>query len=421
MQSNKKPWPLRTIYGIRERINTNPDFQRPPVWSNAQKQLLIDTILRDYDVPKLYWQKTGSRPDKYDVVDGQQRLRAIWEFFDGGFKLPKDADPIDGESIAGCSYEDLPDELRMKLDVYPLDIVVLEDTDDDEVREMFLRLQNGTSLKSQEKRNAYPGKMRDFVRQLSEHPFFGKVGFTNARFTHDLVAAQMICLELAGGPSNIKNADLNRMYRDNTDFDPKSQEAKAVNRVLNILNEVFPEKTPELERYNVISLYCVIAELTKQYVLEEAKPKLFNWFIDFEKQRRDQEAKPEDEADPEWIAYKDKISHSTDSAESIRWRMEFMFRNLLETIPALPRKDNQREFTHLQKITIFRRDKGICQLRLKCDRVKLTWDDWHCDHILPWSKGGRTTVENGHVACSPCNLAKGNAAFNSPLEQELGR
>ena len=62
MQSNKKPWPLKTIYGIKERINTNPDFQRPPVWSKAQKQLLIDTILRNYDVPKLYWQKTGSRP-----------------------------------------------------------------------------------------------------------------------------------------------------------------------------------------------------------------------------------------------------------------------------------------------------------------------------------------------------------------------
>jgi hypothetical protein len=32
----------------------------------AQKQLLVDTILRDYDVPKLYWRKIGSKPDKYD-------------------------------------------------------------------------------------------------------------------------------------------------------------------------------------------------------------------------------------------------------------------------------------------------------------------------------------------------------------------
>ncbi len=175
MQSNKKPWLLKTICGIKERINTNPDFQRPPIWSKAQKQLLIDTILRDYDIPKLYWQKTGSRPDKYDVVDGQQRLRAIWEFFDGGFKLPKDADPIDGEFIGGCSYEELPDALRMKLDVYPLDIVVLEDTDDDEVREMFLRLQNGTSLKSQEKRNADFDSKSQEAKAVKRSPSLGVI------------------------------------------------------------------------------------------------------------------------------------------------------------------------------------------------------------------------------------------------------
>ena len=71
MENNKKPWPLITVCGIQERIDTNPDFQRPSVWSKSQKQLLIDTILRYYDVPKMYWRKISSMPDKYDVVDGQ--------------------------------------------------------------------------------------------------------------------------------------------------------------------------------------------------------------------------------------------------------------------------------------------------------------------------------------------------------------
>src|SRR3990167_5814992 len=102
MNINKRPWPLSTIYGIRERIDTNPDFQRPAVWGRSQKQLLIDTILRDYDVPKLYWRKTSSKPDTYDVVDGQQRLRAIWEFFEGEYKLPKDSDSLDGFEVSSC-------------------------------------------------------------------------------------------------------------------------------------------------------------------------------------------------------------------------------------------------------------------------------------------------------------------------------
>lgn len=314
--------PLATIHGIRKRINTNPDFQRPAVWGTSQKQLLIDTVLRDYDVPKLYWRKTGTKPDTYDVVDGQQRLRALWDFFDGHFKLPKDADPIDGEDIAGCAYQDLPDELRSRFDVYALDVVVLEDTDEDEVREMFLRLQNGTSLKAQEKRNAYPGKMRDFVRELAQYPFFSSVGFTNSRFAFDHVAAQLVCLEIQGGPANVKNADLNRMYEGNRDFDGKGVVAKAVRRVLDFLVTTFPNKTPELERYNVIALYCVVSELLRQYVIDEVRPIFHDWFIGFEQTRRDHDLKSiEEDVDPEWTTYREKISHSTDAAESIRWRM----------------------------------------------------------------------------------------------------
>lgn len=410
MKTNKKPWPLGTLshaHGIRRRIDTNPDFQRPAVWTTAQKQLLIDTILREYDVPKMYWRKLAGTPDRYDVVDGQQRLRAIWSFVDGDFRLPKNAEPVEGMATAGSGYETLPDDLRVRFDTYALDVVVLEDTDEDEVREMFLRLQNGTSLKAQEKRNAMPGAMREFVRSLTQHEFFGRVGFANTRFTHDQVAAQMACLELAGGPVNVKNSDLNRMYEAHQGFDMRGATAKAVRRTLGLLAEVFPDKTPELERYNVIALYCIFAELQRVYVIANIKSELRGWFLDFEGKRRSQEALDEDHGDAEWVTYKERISHSTDAQESIRFRMDFMLRHLLERFPTLPLKDNQRDFTHVQKLAVFRRDHQICQVRIKCDGVRVEWDDWHCDHKVAWSKGGATTVENGQVACPACNLAKG--------------
>jgi hypothetical protein len=263
-------------------------------------------------------QSSPSNPGVGTIRSCWQRLRALWDFFDEKFKLPKDSEPIEGDAVAGCSYSALPDELRSRFDVYPLDVVVLEDTDEDEVREMFLRLQNGTSLKAQEKRNAFAGKMRDFVHELAQHPFFTKVGFANARFAFDHVAAQMVLLEMQGGPTNVKNADLNRMYERNREFDSKSAIAKSVRRILDVMGDVFPEKTPELERYNVIALYCVISELIQQYVIGEIKPHLHDWFIGFESLRRKQEEQPEDEGDSEWVSYREKISHSTDAAESIR-------------------------------------------------------------------------------------------------------
>ena len=46
---------------------------------------------------------------------------------------------------------------------------------------------------------------------------------------------------------------------------------------------------------------------------------------------------------------------------------------------------------------------GICQ---KC-KQKVEYDDFHADHITLHSRGGKTTIENGQVLCSKCNLSKG--------------
>ena len=121
MKINKKIYPLMSVSaqkGIRARIDTNPDYQRPSVWSLAQRQLLIDTILRGYDIPKMYWRQIGSNPDRYEVVDGQQRLRSIWSYFDGEFGLPVDADPINGSVVAGLKVDQLPDDLLIQLQTY---------------------------------------------------------------------------------------------------------------------------------------------------------------------------------------------------------------------------------------------------------------------------------------------------------------
>lgn len=407
MEVSKKSWPVLSVCGIKDRIDTNPDFQRPAVWSRAQKQLLIDTILRGYDVPKLYWRKIGSKPDKYDVVDGQQRLRAIFEFCAGEFALAKDAEPIENDGIAKLKYSELPDDVRLKFDTYGLDVIILSETDEEEVREMFLRLQNGTTLKAQERRNAMPGKMRDFVRALSQHKFFEKCGFNNSRFNFDLVAAQMAALELEGGPCNVKSANLTAMYADCAEFDATSPKAKKIRRVLDYLDECFPEKTPELERYTVVSLYSLVSHCLERYAMADRHTQLRTWFLAFESARAAQEQLDESTRDPEFLAYKERTSHSTDSEDSIEWRQDFMLRKFFEAVPDIQPRDDQRLFSKEQRVAIFRRDVGICKVKLKCTGVKCEWDAWEADHIIPWSKGGKTIVANGQVACLACNSAKG--------------
>ena len=416
MQTSKQPYPIATLNGLKNKIDPTPDYQRPPVWTKKQKQLLIDTILRGYDIPKMYWQRlVDNSQHEFAVIDGQQRLRTLWEFCDDEFQIAYDADPvvINGKryEIAGNRYDDLHFDLRIKFDIYALDVVIVEGAvqteKEDEVREMFLRLQNGTTLKTQEKRNAMTGQMRNFVKEVAKHSFFENCNFTNFRFTFDLVAAQMICLEIARGPTSVRDGELNRMYEKNNQFDHNCKDAKKVRRVLDYLHQAFPEKTPELERYNAITLYCLSSTLLGNYVHEGTEEKLSKWFIKFENDRRDNDALPEEKRNLSLIEYKNLTRSATDSKESIQGRLDYVERLFFSDFPDIEFKDKVRAFSHEQRLAIFRRGKGYCQIAVHCGGEKLGWGEWHADHIIPHTKGGKTTVSNGQIACRICNQSKG--------------
>ena len=396
----KATWPLFTLSKRQKQINTNPDYQRPSVWTKPQKQLLIDTILRDFDIPKIYLHKRDG--EKFDVIDGQQRIRAIWSFYNDEFALAKDADPVNGVPVAGKKYSELPIDISSIVDSYTLDFVILDNPNEDEIREMFLRLQNGTTLKAQEKRNAMPGNMRNFVKKVATHGFFDKVNFTNTRFTYDLIAAQMCLLALTKQVCNIKDKDLNTMYAEQKAFDAQSPEAKNVFRVLDYLNTMFPSKSPELKRYSVISLFILIMEMMPNYDIRHREAELAKWFISFEANRAEDELKAPENQDTKLVIYHERVSNSSDTYDSLLYRHNFLKESLLATITDLPQKDSKRNFDEAQRQVLYRKFNGICQL---CGKT-CEWNDWEADHIVPWSKGGKTVVDNGQVLCPSCNSRK---------------
>lgn len=307
------------------------------------------------------------------------------------------------------------------LHLYSFDVVIVENAiqneEEDEVREMFLRLQNGTTLKAQEKRNAMTGQMRTFVKQIAEHPFFGSCKFSNSRFTYDHISAQMICLELAGEPVSLRDSELNRMYLEQSDFDPKGTVAKKVHRTLDYLKRAFPDHTRELERYNVVTLYSLISSLIDNYVHQGTEKKLASWFIAFETERRADMEKDEDNRDVQLVEYQRLTSYSTDAAESLAKRLEHMQRRFFLAAPDIELIDPTRIFSEAQRLAIYRRDSARCQLRIKCGGTeKLKWDQWHADHIKPHSLGGKTVVENGQVTCADCNSVKSNKPTTIELQ-----
>jgi uncharacterized protein with ParB-like and HNH nuclease domain len=94
----------------KKQLILNPSFQRGSVWTPQAKVFLIDTILRSLPIPKIYIRKkidlTTSKSIR-EVVDGQQRLRAIIEFANDGLELTKRA-----KELEGFKYSDLSPDLK---------------------------------------------------------------------------------------------------------------------------------------------------------------------------------------------------------------------------------------------------------------------------------------------------------------------
>jgi len=75
-----------------DMLYANREYQRGAVWSTAQKKMLVDSVLRGYAIPLIYLhhiskQVAGHRLDKFEVIDGQQRINALYEYREGSFKL----------------------------------------------------------------------------------------------------------------------------------------------------------------------------------------------------------------------------------------------------------------------------------------------------------------------------------------------
>src|SRR5258706_1681289 len=99
-----------TLYRMRNRIQLDPLYQRlSDIWSLEKRQLLIDSILNDYDIPKLYFHilphdekiKTGK---EYAVIDGRQRIETILKFVNGDFSLAKDFEYLRDSKVKASKF-----------------------------------------------------------------------------------------------------------------------------------------------------------------------------------------------------------------------------------------------------------------------------------------------------------------------------
>lgn len=186
MKRTVRDWSLEDLHKKRDKIHF-PEYQRQPnLWSDDKKRLLIDSILEDIDIPKLYFNR--AKGGVYEVVDGQQRLWAIWDFLDDAYPYYKHGQ---GDEKV---FSKLSDSQQKLIKSYVLQITEFEDADDEYLRKLFIRLQLGLLLIAGEKLNALTGKMKDFVfLDAADRPFVRSLGIPSRRYSKEALCAQ-ICI-----------------------------------------------------------------------------------------------------------------------------------------------------------------------------------------------------------------------------------
>jgi hypothetical protein len=400
------------IYTLKRRFDEKrieiPPYQREQVWTKSQKQLLIDSIIRDFDIPKIYLRIEKSRSEinneVLSVIDGQQRITSIVQYINGDYKLSKDADPVFGESISDKTFKELSDTLQEQILGYTLDIVKLSNYDTEQIEEMFSRLQNGTQLNAAEKRRALNSNLRDVVYDLSSHKVFSRtVGFTSKRYGYEDAVAKIIHFHVRNGISLISQAALVKTYDEFKDKPLDASIQNDVRKSFSFIDKAFKENTnPKLKKGIFISLAYVVHNLLKSYDLSNFHEQFAEVYLDFEMRRIENREKPEEEQDGRLAAFTDALR--ADDVASMEYRHKTLIEEFLSEILDLKPLDGQRYYTQDQRVVVFHKFNRTCNI---CGSL-VDQGNFHVDHVVPFTKGGKTTVANAQLTCPKCNLSKGN-------------
>lgn len=182
----------------------SPKFQRRSVWRPGARSYFIDTMLRGFPVPPIHLRVAvdAKRGVIREVIDGQQRLRALFDFVSGKFRLPKQLDA----SWAGKGYDDLSAAEVNGLMEFRFQVYQYQNIDDAVVLEIFQRINTySVPLSAQELRHGkYFGDFRQSVYDLAfQYLTFWRDGriFTEsgiARMLEAELVSELLIVQLDG-------------------------------------------------------------------------------------------------------------------------------------------------------------------------------------------------------------------------------
>lgn len=338
------PKTLSWWYDQKDNIDLDPPYQRRgQLWSERDKAFLIDSILNGYDVPKVYIAdfafgrtRLNSSGKQYAVIDGKQRLGAIFDFFENRLRLADDFEWSINPSLrlTGLTYNDLLlnyPKAASKFANFNLSVMRVITDDEAKINELFVRLNRSKPLTGAEIRNAMGGVVPGLIRDLCRHVFFtDRIRFSSNRRQDQNAAAKLLLMEFRGHPVGTQKPGIDRFVQEGIKAEAGTAEferaALRCRQVLDRMSSIFSSSDPLLSSAGPLTIYYwLVREIPASRDRE-----IRQFLLEFNEKRNQNRALAQAGkrgVDPELVLY-DRLDRSVDNQGSIEGRFEILRRRL---------------------------------------------------------------------------------------------
>ena len=337
-----------------------PKYQREYIYQDKKRDAVIDTVMNGFPLGIMYWSKVDD--NTYECLDGQQRSISICQYVNGDYPVK-----FNGNDRF---FHNLNEEEKETILNYELEIRVCEGSEEEKLR-WFQRINvAGEVLTNQELLNAtYTGPWLSDAKN-----YFSKrncvAGLLADNFIKGNPIRQDYLEKVLSWIADRDGLESGQMYMAIHQHDEDANELWLYfQTVINWAKMLFPDTSKKLtavQEWGI--LYNKYHD--KTYNSNTLKSEVKKLLLDDDVTK-----------DTGIIPY--ILSNKTKHDEKLL---------------------SIRTFSESQKIKAYEKQKGICPI---CGK-HFEYEEMQGDHIVPWSKGGRTIDENLQMLCSTCNATKGN-------------
>lgn len=336
------------VRGYGSRLNIRPAYQREYIYGEKQRNEVIHTVRPGFPLNTMYWAVAG---DGFELMDGQQRTVSICQYVQGDFSVEIDGSPK--------NFGNLTAEKKQQILDYELSIYVCDGGEDEKLDWFKIINIAGEKLTDQELRNAiYTGPWLSDAKR-----WFSKSGAPAAAIGDKYVTGSPIRQELLEKTLAWISSGKIETYMSSHQHDPDAQELwQYFQAVIAWVERIFPEYRKMMKGLDWGGFY---------------------------------NAHKDDKLNAATLEARIKVLIDDDEVDNKKGIYEYLLTGNQRTL-------NLRVFDEKMKVTRHEKQNGICPICKK----HFTIDKMEADHIIPWSKGGKTVAENCQMLCQMDNRTK---------------